>query len=540
MTKHNIRLISTRWRETVTAFIPYLGKRQSTRQVRDLQNQAEIAHIYILMSRYDEDNALSVRPDFGPGTTLVQMTEICSSSTIHLIASLSKTPFTLIYIQDDAQVTLGLNALGRLACMADDTRAGLLYADYYLFSHNKFLPSPTIDYQLGSLRDEFNFGPLLFFRTEALLEAEGRIQVDYDDAGFYDLRLKLSERNALLHVSEYLYTCTYLRWFVPSEQKQFAYVNPSYRERQIEMEQACTDHLKAIGAYLDPVFEPVELGPAIGYHTLRTGGERLPTDRDTNAVSGGPHFPVEASVVIPVKDRFRTIRDAIASVFRQETTFPFNLIVVDNHSTDGTAQAIDAIQGHDNLIHLIPERTDLGIGGCWNLATHHPACGKFVVQLDSDDAYAGTNALQTMVEAFYREQCAMVVGTYRLVDFQFEPTIEPGIIDHREWTEQNGRNNALRVNGLGAPRAFYSPLLREIGLPNTSYGEDYAVGLAFCRRFRLGRVYDVIYLCRRWEGNSDHQLDVNRRNANDYYKDSIRTQEVKARMALGKRPEANH
>jgi glycosyltransferase involved in cell wall biosynthesis len=276
---------------------------------------------------------------------------------------------------------------------------------------------------------------------------------------------------------------------------------------QIEMEQACTDHLKKIGGYLEPKFEEINFNQG--------------------------DFEYEASVIIPVRNRVRTVRDAIKSVLAQKTDFKFNLIVIDNGSTDGTTEAIDEFKDDERLIHIIPERDDLGIGGCWNAGVNHPKCGKFAVQLDSDDVYSDENTLAKMVAAFYEQNCSMVVGTYMLTDINMQ-MIPPGVIDHKEWTPENGRNNALRINGLGAPRAFYTPMLREINVPNTSYGEDYALGLAFSRHYQIGRVYDVVYYCRRWEDNSDHALDINKTNANNLYKDRIRTWELQARVELNK------
>lgn len=382
----------------------------------------------------------------------------------------------------------------------------MLYADYYTVVDGVKTNTPVIDYQFGSLRDDFNFGPLLFFRTNVLKEAAEGIDKNYKSAGLYDLRLRISRLAPIVHINEYLYT------EVTVSEKQngeaiFNYVDPKNRNVQIEMEEACTDHLKAVGGYLPPVFEKIEF------------------DRGD--------FKNEASVIIPVRNRVRTIRDAIKSVLAQKTDFPFNLIIIDNHSTDGTSEAIDEFSADPRLIHIIPERDDLGIGGCWNVGANHPEAGKFCVQLDSDDVYADENTLAKMVKAFYDNNSAMVVGTYKLTDIDLN-TIPPGIIDHREWTPENGRNNALRINGLGAPRAFYTPLLREIHVPNTSYGEDYALGLAFSRHYQIGRVYDVVYFCRRWEDNSDHAIDINKANANNLYKDRIRTWELEARCRMNK------
>ena len=391
-------------------------------------------------------------------------------------------------------------ALERFVAIADDTRSGMVYSDYYEKKEGKLNPHPVIDYQKGSLRDDFNFGSLLLYRSSTLQNAIASMDTEYTFAGLYDLRLKVSQNAPLTHINEYLYTEVEndLR---KSGEKMFDYVDPKNRSVQIEMEAACTDHLKMIGGYLPPHFKPVRF------------------DEQT--------FQTEASVIIPVRNRVRTIEDAIRSVLRQEASFPFNLIIIDNHSTDGTSERIQTIAATDpRIIHIQPERDDLGIGGCWNIGIHHSACGKFAIQLDSDDVY-----LRKIVEAFYEQRCAMVVGTYRMTDFDMR-TIPPGIIDHKEWTPENGRNNALRINGLGAPRAFYTPLLRKLNLPNTSYGEDYALGLRISREYPIGRIYDVLYLCRRWEDNSDASLDVVKMNNHNIYKDKIRTWELEARLNM--------
>ena len=337
-------------------------------------------------------------------------------------------------------------------------------------------------------------------------KAAAGIDKDYKAAGLYDLRLRLSRIAPIVHINEYLYSDVTVD-NRKSGEKIFDYVDPKNRGVQIEMEDACTAHLKEIGGYLAPKFTPIEFNKG--------------------------NFEYEASVIIPVRNRVRTIRDAIKSVLSQKTDFPYNLIIIDNHSTDGTSEAIEEFTSDPRVIHIIPERDDLGIGGCWNAGVNHEKCGKFAVQLDSDDVYKDETTLAKMVKAFYDQNCAMVVGTYMLTDIDMN-MIPPGVIDHKEWTPENGRNNALRINGLGAPRAFYTPLLREIHVPNTSYGEDYALGLAFSRHHQIGRVYDVVYLCRRWEDNSDAALDINKMNANNLYKDRIRTWELQARCAMNK------
>ena len=429
------------------------------------------------------------------------------TKSLREMAAQATAPYILLYTKR-FDLQLGFHALTRMVTIAEDTDAALLYAD-----HRVQLPTgemearPLIDCQLGSVRDDFAFGSLVMMKTEdvkAYFEQE-RLR-EYQWAGLYDLRLFLSRRLLPVHVSESLYTEIETDTRLSGE-KQFDYVDPRNRARQIEMERACTRHLKAIGALLAPD----------EFDEIRFDDEE---------------FPVEATVVIPVRNRVRTIEDAIKSVLKQKTTFPFNLIVVDNHSNDGTSEAIEKCGS--SLIHLIPDRDDLGIGGCWNLAVHHPQCGRFVVQLDSDDLYSGDDTLQRIVDAFREQRAAMVIGSYRMTNFQLE-TLPPGLIGHAEWTLQNGRNNALRINGLGAPRAFYTPVLRKIQIPNTSYGEDYALGLMIGRRYRIGRIFDELYLCRRWEGNSDAALSWEKQNKNNLYKDQLRTTEILARQAMNRR-----
>ena len=430
------------------------------------------------------------------------------TQTLREIASSISEEYILFYTGKH-HLEMGMFACERIVGIAEDAAADMLYADHYrIVNDSEGNPvrkkHPLIDCQRGALRNDFDFGTVLVFRTSSFRKAVAEMTEDYEYAALYDLRLRMDK---IVHINEYLYTDveTDNR---KSGEKQFDYVDPRNRAVQIEMEKVCTDHLKRIGGYLKPEFkEPESCG---------IGGD----------------FPVTATVVIPVFNRIRTVGDAVASALRQECGFPFNVIVVDNHSTDGTTELLSKIASQDErLIHVIPERNDLGIGGCWNLAVHHEKCGEYAVQLDSDDVYSGPDTLQKVVDAFREQKCAMVVGTYQMTDFQMNP-IPPGIIDHREWTEDNGRNNALRINGLGAPRAFWTPLLRTINLPNTSYGEDYALGLRISREYRIGRIYDVLYCCRRWEGNSDAALDVERVNANNLYKDRIRTWELEARIRM--------
>lgn len=432
---------------------------------------------------------------------------ILSSATVVELAEKCEAEYAMLYLSESL-INMGLFAEERFLQIADDSRASMVYADYYEESEDALQPHPLIEYQEGSLRDDFAFGPVLLVRVSAWREALLSLNTEYEFAGLYALRLALSRIAPIVHIDEYLYSVKEIDTRASGE-KIFDYVNPRNRQVQIEMEKACTEHLKIIGAYLSPVFKEI--------------------DWSKDSAS----FAVEASVIIPVRNRVRTIRDAIKSVLAQKTNFNFNLIVIDNHSTDGTTEVIGEFASDSRLVHIIPERKDLGIGGCWNTGVHHPSCGKFAVQLDSDDVYSSENTLQKVVDTFYEQQCAMVVGTYRMTNFAMEE-IPPGVIDHKEWTLENGRNNALRINGLGAPRAFYTPLLRTINLPNTSYGEDYALGLRISREYRIGRIYDVIYLCRRWEDNSDASLSVEKMNRYNFYKDKLRTIELRARLFQNK------
>jgi GT2 family glycosyltransferase len=403
----------------------------------------------------------------------------------------------VIFIGDPrVSIEPGDRMFSRMRQVLEDSGAGLVYSDS--------VASPRIDYQFGSIRDNFDFGPVFAVRTVAAREA-WREAGSYRWGGLYELRLRLSEQYPIVHIPEALYAQSVLD-ARPSGEQQFDYVDPRNRDYQIEMEQIATAYLKRIGAYLAPgVYD-------------RQGEGALPSAR----------FPVDASVVIPVRNRERTITEAVQRALSQSTDFAFNVIVVDNHSTDGTSNLLRAIS-NPRLVHLIPQRTDLGIGGCWNVAIYSDHCGRYAVQLDSDDLYQDETSLMRMVEALKRGSYAMVVGSYTMVNFALE-TIAPGLIDHREWTNENGRNNALRINGLGAPRAFDTAVLRRVGFPNVSYGEDYAVALRICRDYPVGRIYDSIYLCRRWEGNTDSALPREAVNRNDFYKDWIRTHEMRARQ----------
>lgn len=444
------------------------------------------------------------------GVNIFSDVPLTATATLESIAQAARSGYILLFT-GQAPLEMGTGALDRLLTIAEDTSADLVYSDWYGREGEIRRAHPLIDCQEGALRNDFDFGPVTVWKTSSFRRAVKAMDRDYEHAALYDLRLRMKK---VVHVNEYLYTAVETDCRA-SGVKQFDYVDPRNRAAQIEMEEACTEHLRRIGAYLAPEFkEPFQAAEATA-------------------------FPVTASVVIPVFNRVRTIRDAVSSALAQETDFPFNVIVVDNHSTDGTTALLTELAAADErLVHVIPETDDLGIGGCWNLAVHHELCGEYAVQLDSDDRYSGPDTLSRIVTAFHEQHCAMVIGTYQMIDFDGN-LLPPGIIDHREWTEENGRNNALRINGLGAPRAFWTPLVREIGFPNVSYGEDYAVGLRISREYRIGRIYDVLYSCRRWEGNSDAALSVEKLNANNFYKDRIRTWELEARIDMNRKKKGN-
>lgn len=437
-----------------------------------------------------------------------------ASATLKQIAGQTSAKYTLLFLKGQ-YIQIGYLALQRMVQVADITRAAMTYADHYNISADgKRTDAPTIDYQMGALRDDFNFGSVLLFRTDALKEAVVRMKADYQAAGFYDLRLKLAEKYQFSHINEYLYSEVELDIRKTGE-KLFDYVDPRNRTSQIEMEQAVTEYLKEIGGYLKPEFEPID---------IQAG-----------------HFPVEVSVMIPVRNRIRTIRDAIESAQNQRTTFDYNIFIIENgpecHSTDGTTEAIDEMAANDGrIVHIVTQRRDLGVGGSWNLCAHDPRCGRFIVQLDSDDVYLDENTLQTYYDAFMEQKTGAIIGTYELTDIN-KNILPPGKIDHAEWTPENGRNNALRINGLGAPRGMYSPLLRDITMPNVNYGEDYAFMLALSRHYLIGRIYDPVYCCRRWDDNSDGDLSIEKENRNNTYKDRIRTWELMARITMNKQHE---
>ena len=486
-------------REKIDLFLPceYIDDAQNALSV--LHEYKTVQHIHFLVSA-----DFAAHHQVPEGCTFVITDRLESSNTIVSIAENTDADYVMICTRHTT-IGWGNNTLERFLRVADDTDAVMVYADHYKMVEGKMEKHPVIDYQSGSLRDDFDFGSLWCIKTQALADYIAQSdREEYQFAALYDLRLYLSRVGEIFHLNEFLYSEAELDTRKSGE-KQFDYVNPRNREVQIEMEKACTQHLGKVGALIDTTFY------------------RQPD-------FGEQDFEYEASVIIPVFNREKTVADAVKSALGQKANFKFNVIVVNNHSTDRTGEILDELKA-DNLIQIVPERTDLGIGGCWNEAINSSFCGKFAVQLDSDDLYSSPKTLQKIVDAFYKQKAAMIIGSYRMCDFDLN-TLPPGLIDHKEWTDENGCNNALRINGLGAPRAFFTPLVRQIQFPNTSYGEDYALGLAFSRRYRIGRIYDELYLCRRWGGNSDAALSVEKVNANNLYKDRLRTMELKARQHL--------
>lgn len=496
-------------RQKIDLFLPCEDLDVAQEALLELHDNKTVQHINLLVSA---DFAASHQvPD---GCTFIVVDRLESSNTVSSIAENTDADYVIICTKA-TPIRWGLYALERFLRTADDTGAVMVYSDHYSVQEGKLEKHPVIDYQAGSLRDDFDFGSLWLVKAQNLLDyAAQQDRQEYQFAGLYDLRLYLSRVGEIFHINEFLYTEDELDTRKSGE-KQFDYVNPRNREVQIEMEKACTHHLEKVGALVD------------------TNYYRQP-DFDEQ------EFEYEASVIIPVFNREKTIADAVKSALSQKTSFKFNVIVVNNHSTDRTGEILSEI-AHEmeerndkqagRLVQIVPDRYDLGIGGCWNMAINSDHCGKFAVQLDSDDLYSSPKTLQKIVDAFHKQKAAMMIGSYRMCDFDLN-TLPPGLIDHKEWTEDNGCNNALRINGLGAPRAFFTPLVRQIQFPNTSYGEDYALGLVFSRRYRIGRIYDELYLCRRWGGNSDAALSIDKVNANNLYKDRLRTMELKARQQM--------
>jgi hypothetical protein len=436
---------------------------------------------------------------------------ITSQQTLSQVLEGTQTKYLLL-LAGDQHLSIEPKALERTLQVAESTNAGLVYSDFYEVNSQGKTFHPLNDYQPGSVRDDFNFGAMILLSVSAVRKALKKYGATpaVEFAGIYDIRLKVSIDHSIHHLPEPLYCVS--KTAVPSgDERLFSYVDPRNVAVQKEMETVFTDYLKKIGAYLPP-------------HRLRE------VKRESAS------FPVEASVVIPVKNRKQTIADAVKSALSQETDFPYNIIVVDNHSTDGTTPILSDLAGrYSGVKHVVPKRTDLGIGGCWNEAIHNETCGRYAVQLDSDDLYSSKGTLKRIVDMLRQGNVAMMIGSYTLVDSRMEE-ISPGLIDHREWTDENGHNNALRINGLGAPRAFNTVLIRTIGFLNVSYGEDYAAALRICREYRIGRIYESLYLCRRWPGNTDAGLTLEVANRNDAFKDKIRTDEILARQKIAKRP----
>jgi len=482
----------------ITAFLPDSDSESLACTVKSLKDSGVVAGIFIITGNASEPAIKD------PEVSYLRSDGFASTVSVKKMVEVATTDFLIVYSKS-SPLDLGKFALDRMMQVCEDMNAGIVYSDYFENKNNQLLSHPVIDYQEGSLRDDFNFGSVILYKSSECREACKTMDSEFRFAGLYDLRLRISQEHAIVHLPEFLYAYIELDTRKAGE-KQFDYVDPRNSEVQIEMEKACTSHLKKINGWLKPEFSEIRFETGI--------------------------FEFEASVIIPVKNRGKTISDAINSVLGQETGFKFNLIVIDNHSTDGTTETVSKFAREDpRVIHIIPERLDLGIGGCWNEGIFNEKCGKFAIQLDSDDLYIDKRVIARIVDAFYSQQCAMVVGSYKMVDFKLE-SLPPGLIDHKEWTPDNGRNNGLRINGLGAPRAFYTPVIRSIRVPNVSYGEDYAVGLAISRHYQIGRIYEPLYLCRRWEGNTDAALDIPRANAHNLYKDRLRTIELLARKQL--------
>ncbi len=485
----------------VSVFLPFNNKGQTKQSIKNLQSSKAVNEIFLLSQNSSEEIFENCK--------VLNIDSLFSSNTIKLIEQKSKNDF-ILFITQHTLIQFNQFTVERFLDVAEMTSAGMVYSDYIELKNNTKSAHPVIDYQIGSVRDDFNFGPVLFIRKSAVAKSFKEDQTNYKHAALYNLRLSISQSFPIVRLPEYLYSIIELD-DRKSGEKLFDYVDPKNREVQVEMEKAATQHLKNIGAYLQPNSNPIN--------------------------ENEEEFPFEASVIIPVKNRVKTIKDAVDSVLNQKTNFTFNIIVVDNHSDDGTTEILKSLsEQNKNVIHLIPDSENLGIGGCWNEAVQSAHCGKYACQLDSDDVYQNENTLQKIVDVFKKDKCAMVIGSYTLTDFKMN-TIPPGLIDHKEWTADNGRNNALRINGLGAPRSFYTPVLRKIKIPNVSYGEDYAVGLAVSRNYQIGRIYESIYMCRRWDDNSDAALSIEKQNHNNYYKDKIRSFEILARQKLNAKNE---
>lgn len=481
----------------ITLFLPYNNNRYVNENINLFKSIPQVKKIFLISNTSQIVNDLDY--------PVIQTDILTSTSFLKQISEKVKTNY-ILFVTEANPLELNAASINNFVQIAESSESGLVYSDFIEKINDKEEIHPLINYQPGSLRDNFEFGPLLFFNSSTFKSSIMEL-TDYKYAGLYSLRLSIFRNKNITRIDEPLYTIIKTSIKNADEKtNQFSYVDPANRNVQQEMESAVTEHLKKINAYL----------PA--------NQKRIEVFNDD--------FETEASVVIPVKNRETTIEDAIKSALKQKCDFKFNVVVVNNHSTDNTTKIIDELCKVDKrLLHIIPESNDLQIGGCWNEAIINPQCGKFAVQLDSDDVYSDEYTLQKIVDKFYEDKCAMVIGSYKLTDFNFKQ-IPPGIIDHREWSDENGHNNALRVNGFGAPRAFYTPIIKEIKFPNVSYGEDYAAALAISRTYKIGRIYDPVYVCRRWKGNTDASLTIEQENANNFYKDSIRTKEIEIRQKL--------
>lgn len=490
-----------KYTKMIDCFVLYTGEESTAVTLKQLKEDPLVGKIYVMIQE-------GVPFPFA-GCEVFRIDNFQSTRTLHQMADKVESEYALI-CESPTCVNFGYQTIRRMLSIAESVDASVVYSDRYMLKDGERIACPTMDFCYGSVRDDFDFGSVRMYAATSLRKYRDESGgTDYKYSAKYDFQLFClrRKRNAsLYHIREYLYT-EVMSDKRTSGEKQFDYVSPSNREVQKEREMVFTEHLKKIGVYIDP--------------------ESIMEVNVDNQF-----FDKEASVIIPVRNRVKTIEDAVRSALSQKTTFEFNVMVVDNHSTDGTTDVLSRLADEDSrVIHIIPKRDDLGIGGCWGIAFNDSRCGRFAVQLDSDDLYSGEDTLQRIVDKFYAEHCGMVIGSYRMCNFNLE-TLPPGLISHSEWTPENGHNNALRINGLGAPRAFYTPLLRNIGMPNTSYGEDYAVGLAFSRKYKIGRIYDELYLCRRWEGNSDAALSPAQVAANNMYKDGLRTIEILDRRSL--------
>lgn len=478
-----------------TVCIPYNGNKKILESFNSAINSKLIEEV-VLISETPLELPKSSR--------VIYSRNIFSTSTIKSIHEETESEYILLVLKP-VDISFERFSLNRFLEVAENNQAGIVYSDYYEINNDKKIPQFLIDYQTGSIRDDFDFGSVIVMKKSLMAEYFSHFKGEYIQGGLYDLRLFISRHYPIIRIPELLYTIK-TGEKISDEQKQFGYLNPENKIIQLEMEDVVTRHLKEVNAYLEPVFNAININTE--------------------------DFAYEASVIIPVKNREKTIADAIKSALKQQTNFPFNIIVVDNFSTDKTTEIINLLcEQQSKIVHIIPKSKNLEIGGCWNEAIFNDHCGKYAVQLDSDDLYADEHILQKIINVFREEKCAMVIGSYIITDFNFNE-IPPGLIEHREWTRANGRNNALRVNGFGAPRAFFTPVIREIRFPNVSYGEDYSAALSVSRRYEISRIYEPVYFCRRWEGNSDSNLSHEKKNQYNYYKDTIRTFEIKARQKL--------